>query len=176
MRYLIDQRDAEQEMALALYRAALAWAARRGDRFVMDIQRGVYDDPDAVGRLRALGRVTEVSSDLPRDLISRLVTKLFRGGSDIIRVEGAPGAAFTDELTRTAAPAKAVSGDLSPVEDVQVFASERAIFASYGYGRDLILDLGEEEVESLRQALREAGLDAERVTPAPATIDGSSRL
>jgi hypothetical protein len=174
MLYLIDQRDAEPEMSLALYRAALGWAVLRGTRFVIHIQRAVYEDPKEVARFSALGDVTKVSSDLPPDLFGRFAAKLFRSGSDIIQVEGIPSAALANELTRTAAPAKAVSGDLSPVEDVLIFEGDRALFASYDYGRDLILDLTDEELKTLRQTLLEAGLEVERVIPAPPAITSSS--
>lgn len=167
MIYLIDQRDAEPEMLVKLYRAALAWAAERGNRFLIRLQRSVYTDPSQLARLLALGQVTQVTSDLPPGFVGRLTEKLFRSGSDIIQVEGTPGAAFTNELTQNEAPARAISGDLCPVEDVMVFVGSRVIFASYDYGRDLLLDLNDEEVENLRQTLREAGLEAERVKPEP---------
>lgn len=174
MLYLFDQRDAEPEMCLALYRAALEWAAQRSDRFVLHIQPGVYEAANEVSRLLALGQVTQVGSDVPSDLVSRFVAKLFPGDSKIIQVEGTPGAPFTHELTRVAAPAKAISGDLSPVEDVLILAGERALFASYGYGRDLLLDLDQEEVVNLREALRDAGLEVERLIPAPPSMVSSS--
>jgi hypothetical protein len=167
MIYLIDQRSAEPEMLVKLYRAALVWAAERGDRFLIHLQPSVYEDSSQLTRLLALGQVTQVTSDLPPGFVGRLTAKLFRGGSDVIQLEGSSGTAFTNELTQNGAPAKAISGDLSPVEDVMVLLGSRVLFASYDYGRDLLLDLNDEEVESLRRTLREAGLEAERVKPEP---------
>jgi hypothetical protein len=174
MLYMIDQRNAEPEMCLALYRAAMAWAAPLGGRFVIRIQRGVYEDSSELERLLALGRITQISSEVPPGLVGRLTAKIFRTGSDVTQIEGTPSRRFTNELTRAAAPAKAVSGDLSPVEDVLVFQGNRALFAAYDYGRDLILDLNDEEVENLRRTLVEEGLEAERVIRAPESIASDS--
>lgn len=165
MIYLIDQHDAEPEMSLKLYRTALAWAAKRGDRFLIRLRRNIYTDSDQLSRLQALGQVTQVTSDLPPGLIGALTARLFRGGSDVLQVEGTPGPEFTNELTEHAAPPKAISGDLSPVEDVIVMAGRRVLFAAYDYGRDVLLDLEDEGLESLRRTLREAGLEDERVKP-----------
>lgn len=168
MRYLIDDREADPETALALYRSTLAWAAIRGERFVLRLQTGIYDDPADVTRLCALGQTTAAPTvGPPSGLPDRILAKLFPNPEDIVEVRGTPDEAFVRELTRKPAPPRAVSGDVSPVEDVMVLIGDRRLYSLSDYGRDQVLNLTEEELDSLRQTLRQAGLEQERVIPAP---------
>src|SRR2546426_12138973 len=116
MRYLIDQRGLEPEIALAFYRTALAWAAKRGQRFVIHLRRGIYGDPQDAARLCALGEPRASTPHIPKDLPGRLIARMFPAPSDMVWVEGMPDQVFVSELTRTGAPLHAVSGDLCPVE------------------------------------------------------------
>jgi hypothetical protein len=99
--------------------------------------------------------------------LGRAFAKLFGPQEDIIRVQGKADESFIQSLTSKGAPAKAVSGDVSPVEDVIVFIADRPLYASYDYGRTQVLELTQEELESLRKGLESQGLDSGRLIPAP---------
>ena len=155
MRYLVDETELEPEDSLSAYRAALAWAVPRSDRFVLLIEPEVYDDHDYLLRLYALGKAA-----LPAD--SRL--------DDMVQVTGRPGAALIQELTRKQSPPKATSGDLCPVQQATLFEGERRLYACYDYGRTQILDLTPEEADDLRPALEQQGLNGGILKPAPPYI------
>jgi hypothetical protein len=154
MRYMIDDRDAEPETSLSLFRTVITWTAIRSDSFVIALQPKVYDNPDDVTRLCLLGQVVAASGD-------------------VVQVKGTPNETFIWELTKSAAPPKAVSGDVCPVEDVKLFIGERLLYALYDYGRVQILDLTFEEFKNLNQTLKETGLDPSSVIPAPQYITDS---
>jgi hypothetical protein len=167
MRYLIDQRRVEPETAQALYKIVLAWAADRGNRFIIRLQRGIYENPEDAARLLALGEATASYGEAPKDFIGRIIARVFPPPTDMVQVEGVPNKEFVHELTHRDVPSKAVSGDLCPVEDLTVRQGERILFGSYDYGRDLVLDLSAEELDSLGATLDRAGLDPSRVVVAP---------
>jgi hypothetical protein len=171
MRYMIGCQNAETETALALYRTTLTWAASYSDSFELDLQVNAYDDPDEVRHLCALGQATAISDFKPqRSALDQLFTRLFRKPANSIQVKGTPDATFIRELTSKAAPANAVAGDVSPVEDLKLFSKGRLLYGSYDYGRAQVLDLTNEEYEELRQALEQAGLDPECLVLAPPYI------
>ncbi|HEV8580957.1 MAG TPA: hypothetical protein VGX68_17970 [Thermoanaerobaculia bacterium] len=157
-----------EETALALYRQTLAWASALGDRFLLRLQISAYEDSSDVTRLCALGKATAVPAAVPpKRFPDRILSKLFPNPTDIVEVEGAPGEAFVRELTLKPAPPGAVSGDLSPVEDITVFIGPRRLYSLSDYGRDQVLDLTAEELEMLRRTLSQAGLKQESLIPAP---------
>lgn len=173
MRYLIDEHGIEPVTSLALYRTTLTWAAERGERFVLYFVPEAYDDPDVPTRLRALGTARETpSSEGSPGVLGRLLGKL-SGRKSRVEVEGHPDQSFVREMTEHTAPAGAVAGDVSPVEDLMVFAGDRTLYASYDYGRTQVLDMTDEELVQLRQALERSGLDPERVVAAPPYVTGS---
>ncbi len=154
MRYLIDERDTTEASSFALYRTALSWAASRGDRFVLGLSAGDYDDR---ADLEALQRLGQPSS-------SPLVPPGMSG------TEGPLGPAFIAELTGRKAPPRATAGDLCPAEIVLVFAGGRTLYALHDYGRTQLLDLSDEELDEVRDALSRAGEDPARIVPAPGPI------
>jgi len=172
MRYLIDERNTEPATSLALYRATLAWASTQGDRFLLGLQSDIYDDPDDLAVLRALGQVAPVPPTRAPSTGGQPVTTPVALPADLFRVEGVPGEAFVHELTRKQAPARAIAGDLSPAEIVLIFNSNRILYGLYDYGRTQALDLSSEELESLSCALERAGLDPAYVIAAPNYVRG----
>ncbi|HEX8227706.1 MAG TPA: hypothetical protein VF826_00140 [Chloroflexia bacterium] len=168
MRYLIDTKDLDPQTELAVYRLALAWAATRGERFTLSLQPGVYDNLEDVERLYALGEVEPVvPSEASSDFLGRLLSKVFRRPEETVLVRGNINEAFVRELTRISAPDRAISGDVSPVEDVQALAGERVLYGVYDYGRDQVFDLTDEELESVREALEDAGIEPTILIAAP---------
>jgi hypothetical protein len=188
MRYLIDERDTEPEISLALYKSILTWAAARSDSFMLSLQSGIYDNLDDETRLRALGKVTTFLA--PEPTVSEIhlfqeVINIFSNLADIVQVRvndrstevlqvrGTPDQMFVQELTRRGSPERATSGDLCPAEDVEMFVGDRRLYGLYDYGRTQVLDLTDEELESLCQTLTHAGLDPTYVIPAPPYITNS---
>jgi hypothetical protein len=156
MRYLIDDRDADEAAARALYRTLIRWAAPHADRFVIGLQRAVYDSPDDVARFTALGTVDD-EREGSRD-------------RDAVQIRGTLTEDAIRALTEHATPARAVAGDASPVEDVALFNGDRRIYALYDYGRTQMLDLDENQLASLRETLERAGFDPAVITIAPPYI------
>ena len=152
MRYLIDETNLGPEGSLAVYRLTVGWAAARGDRFVMLLERGVYDDPAELSRYTGLGK------NLPTD-DPRLV--------DLIRVEGELSTSVVRELTRTGAPARAISGDVCPALQVTILVCDRTLYGCYDYGRTQMLDITNDELEDAKRTLVSGGLDPGVLTPAP---------
>lgn len=165
MRYLVDDHDLDEATALALYRTIIRWVAQRADHIEISIQRQVYDDPTAVADLLELGEITggAASQAFGRSLQSTQR----RGTSDSVRVSGAPNARFVSALTERAAPRRAVSGDLSPVEDIVLSRHGRVLYELYDYGRTQMLDLDDDELADLRQTLKRAALNPAAVVVAP---------
>jgi hypothetical protein len=175
MRYFIDEGEIDEATALALYRAILRWAAARADRFVLGLQRNIYDDPDELARLLSLGvSGSAPGSGVPPDLVDRIRQKLFKGSSKAVQIEGTPNEELIRALTERAAPPLAVAGDLSPVEDILLLKGKRAFYALYDYGRTQMLDLDNHELESLRQTIQQAGFDPAIVAVAPPRIIGET--
>ena len=122
-------------------------------------------------RFYELGTVTTPASPrAPRTLLDRILARLSLKREESVQVTGKPDQAFVEALIRTEAPPKAIAGDVCPVEDLILHMGERALYAIYDYGRDQVLDLTEEQLESLRNELRRANLDPNRVRPAPPYI------
>jgi len=161
MRYLVDEREAEPEERLAMYRLALPWAARQGDRAAVVVRPADHHDPAVLRGLLGLG---------PRERDAGPGAGTV--GDDEVRVVCAPDARFVAALTGTAAPAGAISGDLSPAVDVVVYLGRRRLYGCYDYGRVQMMALRENELESLRAAFREAGIDPARIVPAPPYVAG----
>jgi hypothetical protein len=134
----IDRAKLEPEVTLALYRAAVRWAAPRGTAFELTIAADDYDDRLDVPRLQALGQSS-------------------RAGATI-QVRGVPDERFVRAMTEAAAPARARAGDECPVEVVMIRAGDRALYTSYDYGTVQILDIDDVERRDLQRALQEAGL------------------
>jgi hypothetical protein len=168
MRYLINEPDADEAALLALYRAVIAWAATHADRFVISLQRDIYDDPDTAARFSRLGEiVTAPDADSPKGLTEQIRARLRRRSPDDVQIIGTPGAEVIRALTEQAAPRRAIAGDLSPVEEILLFNGDRAVYALYDYGRTQVLDLDEHELTSLRETIGQAGFDPTIIVAAP---------
>ena len=171
MRYLIDDRGVEPEIALALYRTTLVWAASRAGRFQFSLRPSMYKSPEEVQRFYGLGTVvTPISPKVPRTLFGWILARLLPQREESVQVTGQSGLAFVKALTWAEAPPKAIAGDICPVEDLILYVGDRPLYAVYDYGRDQVLDLTEGELESLRNELQRANLDPNRVRPAPPYI------
>ncbi len=114
LRYMIDERNTTWETSLALYRAAVTWAARRGGAFEIRMERNRYPDPDEARRLTDLGETTPAPEQ-----------QLFGRPSGAVFIRGVAGEDLARELTRVCAPANDLSGDVSPVEDVSIYLDDR---------------------------------------------------
>ncbi|MEQ8963652.1 MAG: hypothetical protein RLP02_38065 [Coleofasciculus sp. C2-GNP5-27] len=190
MRYLIDERNLELDTSLAVYRTALTWAAARSEYFILSLQPGVYNNPEDETRLRALGKVTTIPIARATDsenLLFQEVVKFFSILTDtlqirvkdrptqVVQVRGTPDDAFVRELTRKEAPEKAISGDLCLAEDVELFLGKRRLYSLYDYGRTQILDLIDEELESIHQTFTRAGLDPSYLISTPPYVEPDLR-
>jgi hypothetical protein len=178
-RYEFCVRNREDfETPLALYRFTLAWAAKRSDRFMLKLVPGIYDDPEDEARFRSLGQekiipIPEVTDAdrLLRDALQnavklltstlayRIPVEVIDAPTEIVQVQGTPTDVFVKELTRKRPPQKAISGELCPVEDLDLFAGDRRLYSLPDYGRVQLLDLADEELESLCQTLSQAEFD-----------------
>lgn len=166
MRLLLDHRDTEPEAELACYRASLAWAAARGDRFVMTLEPEVYDSPSQMADLAALGRLTGVESEHRPGILGRL---LGRGAASegLVHVEGAPDERLVERLTGMPVPEKVISGDLCAARDVRILRGDRALYSVLEYGRDQVFELEGDEREELDRSLQGASAGPIRLVPAP---------
>ncbi|HBE17710.1 MAG TPA: hypothetical protein DEG17_19425 [Cyanobacteria bacterium UBA11149] len=176
--YLRDKKD-DLETLIALYQVTIYWAANRGTRFILSLIPGIYDKPEDEARLCSLGKVTIVP---PRELTdtekfiaqelmnacdkivqelsgNKLELSTFSIPTKVVQVQGTPDEIFAKELTCKRPPQKALSGELCPVEDLEVFVGDRCLYRSSDYGTMQIFDLTEEEHESLLQTLKEADID-----------------
>jgi hypothetical protein len=148
---LIDEAHLDPEVSLKIYQALLAWASRQGSRFEITLQRSVYDSPDDLRSLSALGA--------EKSAAARQV--------DELQIAGKPGSSFVQALTGKQAPARAIAGDNSPVEDVVIFIDDRRLYGSYDYGRTQLLNVTDEEASAVKEILRGLGLGADVLVPAP---------
>jgi hypothetical protein len=155
-RYMIDERNTDGESSLSLYRAAVSWAASHGDHFEIRVERGRYQDAADASALINLGTAVPAEE-----------RQLFGGKLDAVWVKGPSSETVAQELTRTAAPADDLSGDVSPVDEISIYREGRRIYASFDYGSTQLFDLTEDELESLKTALRDSGLDPAYLIPAP---------
>lgn len=172
-RYLLED-VVDQPLAHARYHTVLRWAAGRSERFVITLRPGVYDEPADVEPFLALGEVKVVSHRPPPiGRLGRLLAPLRSRTARVVEVRGAPGPRFLQVLTGTGPPRRAVAGDLSPVEDVELYVDRRPLYGVYEYGRDQVLDLTPGELESLRELLRSEGFDPDHLAPAPPHPSGA---
>jgi hypothetical protein len=142
----IDRAQLEPEATLALYRTVVRWAAARGTAFELTIEPHLYDSPEDVGRIEALGQRSAAPQPSRSD--------------GAIHVQGVPDERFVRAMTDAAAPARARAGDECPVDVVIIYAGERALYTCYDYGSVQILDFDEAERRDLERALRDAGMPA----------------
>jgi hypothetical protein len=148
---LIDEAHLDPEVSLKIYQALLAWAAGQGSRFEITLQTSIYDSPDDLRSLRALGAEKLLPARMP----------------DELQIEGKPGALFVQALTSKQAPPRAIAGDNSPVEDVVIFVGDRRLYGSYDYGRTQLLNLTDEEAVAVKEMLHGLGLAPDVLVPAP---------
>lgn len=164
--YVVDESRLGRDDSAAAYHEVLAWAAARGDRFVLRLDRKAYDDRDQLARLEALGESgpTRVEG-IPDDAVGRALSKIGRalgGSEELVEVVGEPGPDFLSEL-RGDVPAGARGGEIAPVEDVVVLDGDRRVYGSYDYAARQVLELDDDEVEDLRARLAAAGLEREAI-------------
>jgi len=156
LRYMIDESNTTSETSLSLYRAAVTWAARRGSRFEMRVERNRYRDLEGLRRLTALGSTATAPEE-----------QLFGKSTDPVFVTGTAGEDLARELTCVAAPANDLSGDVSPVEAVSIYLGERRTYAAFDYGSTQLLELTDDELQDLRETLKAQGLDPGYLIRAP---------
>jgi hypothetical protein len=150
-RYLIDESALSFEASRELGVALLGWAADGADRFELILDEGVYADPRAVIQLF--------------DPISVKVTR--RGVETTVITGGTPPAGFADLVTNPSFLVRSVSGDLTNVEVVALYVSQRRRYLAADYGRTQILLLDQMENSQLRSRLRDAGQDETVLTQIP---------
>jgi hypothetical protein len=159
VRYTIDEQHTTGDVSLAMYRAAVEWAVARSERFEIRLETSVYAVPADLACLRELGETTPAPEQY---LFGPPVGALF--------VKGIPGPALTRELTNKIAPAEDLPGDLSPVQDVSLYAGARRIYASFDYGSTQLFELTNPEFDDLKRFFTERGLDPRYLVPAPEPI------
>ncbi len=178
----------ELETRLAVYRVTLVWAASRSDSFVMKLIPDIYDIPEDEAQLRSLGKVTIISqsSSDSTDINSNAIATTLQNSvkqfatlaenitlnvgeipKQIIEVKGEPRDEFVQKLTKTLPSQKAVTGELCPVEDLDLYAGTRPILRLRDYGSIHSIDLIEAEAECLRQALLHTHLDPSYLIESP---------
>jgi hypothetical protein len=158
-RYQVDTRNQEMETSLNIFRALFRWAAERGDRFELLCETGVYDDPQQVERLRALGETTMAMGS--GNALERLFARVFDKGCILIR--GTPGPNLIPEITNNVAPERAISGDESPVESIVIYRGKQDLYVSYDYGTVQIVNLTDLEKAEVTKQFGGLGLTAERL-------------
>jgi hypothetical protein len=140
--YQIACADLAPEHTLLLFRTALTWAAAQGNVFEIGVEPDVYDDPQEVADLMALGQSVHAFND----------------GAASRSIRGVPNEAFVLAMTTRSAPSRARAGDECPVEYVSVESGARHLYISYDYGTVQVLDVNEAELSDLQRALGAAGL------------------
>lgn len=180
--------NTEFETRLAVYRVTLAWAARKSDSFVIKLIPGIYDSSEDQAELCLLGKVTiipqsssdstEINSDVIATNLQNAVKQFATLANNItlnvgeipkqiIEVKGKPSDQFVQKLTQTLPPQKAVTGELCPVEDLDLYVGVRPILRLRDYGSIHSIDLIDAEAESLRQALLHTHLDPTYLIESP---------
>lgn len=159
-RYIIEDVELDPDRARSLYQAVLAWAAGRGERFVLHVRPADYTKEDELQRILALGGRKLPLGEHP-------------GSRDAVQVEGQVDSGVIESLASMDVPERAIAGDLSPVEDLQILQAGRTIFAVYDYGRTQVLDLDYHDVLELKRFVAELRLDPDRIViPAPKYVIG----
>lgn len=161
MRYIIDQHELENEDRLRLFRALIAWAIPASDTFRCMINVAAYDDPVEAERYMRLGEATE----LPPDNAGLLQSIFHYKPTQPVSINGTSSTELLDALTASVAPAGAITGDESPVEDLYLYNGERAIYTVVDYGGDHILDLTDEELKSVKEIIRSLGFPTSIIEP-----------
>lgn len=154
MRYIIDQHELEPEDRLRLFRALVTWAIPLCDNFRCMINIIAYSDPADAERYMKLGEATELPPDNAGLLQKVLRYRLTRP----VRIVGTTSPELLELLTTNAAPPGAIAGDESPVEDLYLHAGARALYTVADYGRDHLLELTDDEAESVRALIDSLGL------------------
>lgn len=161
MRLVVDP-TLEDEAAVTAYRATLAWAAERADRFVLLFERSRGHDPAVLAALEAIGRRVRPTLVRPPGLIA----SLFFGAYRVEQREGRPDRALVDALTAHAPPEEA-PGDLCPASMLGLYLGARRLYWCGDFGRDQVLDVEAGERDDLARALTAAGLTQECLRPSP---------
>jgi hypothetical protein len=110
-----------------LFATILRWAAPLAKRFTMLVDGPRYDDREAARTLASFGRDGALSEEL------------------------------IDALARYDTPPAVVEGIGSPVDYVILLEGDRAVYAVYDYGSGQTVDVTEDELRDLRDALRDGG-------------------
>jgi hypothetical protein len=175
MRYIVDEKDMDFDISLRYYRAIIAWVTMYGDCFILSIKPDDYDNPVYVSRLYALGQILDISNLQDVDYKkAKLIKNIFGRSSETVQVIGIPTSQFLKEMISKPAPPKAISGDIIPVEDILIFKSNRILYISNDYGRSQVLDVSNEELNSLLQSIKQAELDPARIVPAPPYVSSKN--
>lgn len=155
-RYTIQRQRLEPEERLRLFRELIRWSAPRSDRFLVSMFLPDYEDADQVERVRRLGVVID---DQAFRTVRRMISPPHDPDDRLVRVTGFPGEDFVEEITTHTAPAGAISGDDSPVEDLWLYRGNRELYVLGDYGRDSVVEVeGDEEEQALQQILSSVGL------------------
>jgi hypothetical protein len=143
LHYMVDESALDDAASRALGIALIAWAASGADRFVATIDERVYADPQAIRRLLAVGKIEETPGP----------------GGTVVITGGPPPGDFAQRVTDRSVLASSVSGDLTNVEDLALFAGERRRYLAADYGRTQLLQLDGAELAQLRARLHDQRLD-----------------
>lgn len=158
MRYTIRQKNLEQENLLRLFHALVRWSAPKCDRFLLSIYLPHYEGTALVEQIRGLGETIDARTFYAMRGIGNLPPA---NEDRLLRITGVPGEDFVRVMTSHAAPAGAIAGDESPVEDLWLYTGDRALYSLNDYGRDQIVDVADDEEDQLRQVLASVGLGPE---------------
>jgi len=135
---------------------------------VLQLDRDIYDDPAELALLTALGTAHSVPAEPATEgLVDRWLRRALTSRERLVRVEGTIRAGVIQTLLKGTAPARAIAGDDSPAEAIEISREGRVIYALYDYGRTQLLDVTAEELEELRRELTRLGLDPALLVPAP---------
>jgi len=161
MRYILHLHELEPEGRLRLFRALVAWAMPLCDNFRCMINIIAYDDPAEAEPYKRLGDTTLLPPDN-----AGLMQSIFRYNlTEPVSIVGRTSPELFDALTTNAAPSGAITGDESPVEDLYLYDGSREVYVVVGYGSDHLLDLTDEELESVRGIIRSLGFPGSIIGP-----------
>jgi hypothetical protein len=149
--YMVDESALDYEASRALGIALIGWAASGAERFAATVDERVYADPQAIRRLLAVGK-TEETPGL---------------GGTVVITGGPPPDDFAQLVTDRSVLTSSVSGDLTNVEDLALFAGGRRRYFAADYGRTQLLQLDNAELAKLRTRLREQQLNDSALMAVP---------
>ncbi len=141
--YIVEESGLDYEASRALGIALIAWAASGVERFTATIDERVYADPQAIRRLLNAGNLEETPGP----------------GGTVVITGGPPPGDFAQRVTDRSVLTSSVSGDLTNVEDLALFAGGRRRYLAADYGRTQLLELDDTELAQLHARLREQQLD-----------------